>query len=63
MSNNQITVDIFEAWLADGAELAVLDIRDPAEVGYASPLFATNVPSEELQSKISRFPGKSCARF
>lgn len=62
MSNNQITVDTFEAWLADGAELAVLDIRDPAEVGYASPLFATNVPSEELQSKISRFIPRKVVR-
>jgi hypothetical protein len=34
-------------WLGDGPELAVLDIRPVDEVGYALPLFATNLPAEK----------------
>ncbi len=40
-----IDVDTLRLWLADDAELAVLDIRPSDEVGYASPLFATNIPA------------------
>lgn len=55
MSEKIITIDIFRQWLADGSELAVLDIRPPEEVGYASPLFATNLPSERVLAEIGRF--------
>ena len=42
-------------WLGDGLELAVLDIRPVNEVGYVSPLFATNLPAEYLEAEIDRF--------
>lgn len=55
MGTKVISVDTFRGWLADGEELAVLDIRDPSVVGYASPLFATNLPTERVLSEIGRF--------
>ncbi|HEY9314442.1 rhodanese-like domain-containing protein [Williamsia sp.] len=53
-----IDADTLRLWLADGAELAVVDIRPSDEVGYASPLFATNIPADRLETEIDRFvPG------
>ncbi|MGH6859989.1 MAG: rhodanese-like domain-containing protein, partial [Phyllobacterium sp.] len=62
MSQEVISLATFRDWLADGLELAVLDIRDPAEVGYASPLFATNLPAERVKAEISRFIPRSVVR-
>lgn len=55
MADKEISLEEFETWLADGKELAVLDIRDPSDVGYASPLFATNLPSDRLSKDIDSF--------
>lgn len=52
---HQIDKKTFIAWLEDGEELAVLDIRSADEVGYASPLFATNLPADRLFAEIDRF--------
>jgi len=52
---HQIDNKTFTTWLADGRELAVLDIRSEEEVGYASPLFATNLPADRLFAEIDRF--------
>lgn len=62
MSSKTISGDVFRHWLGDGEELAVLDIRDPAVVGYASPLFATNLPTERVASEIARFIPRSVVR-
>ena len=62
MADKEISLDEFETWLADGKELAVLDIRDPADVGYASPLFATNLPAERLIKDIGRFIPRQVVR-
>lgn len=43
------------AWLLDDAELAVLDVRTADEVGYASPLFATNLPADRVLAEIATF--------
>ncbi|ESZ72416.1 hypothetical protein X727_07870 [Mesorhizobium sp. L103C119B0] len=60
MSASTIDSKMFRQWLADGEELAVLDIRDRAAVGYASPLFATNLPADHVEAEIDRFiPRKS----
>ncbi|WP_072806166.1 rhodanese-like domain-containing protein [Rhodococcoides yunnanense] len=50
-----IDAPTLRAWLADDAELAVLDIRPTEEVGYASPLFATNLPADRADAEIGRF--------
>lgn len=55
MSIHAVTKDRLIEWLTDGRELAVLDIRPAEEVGYASPLFATNLPAERLEAEIDRF--------
>ncbi|MFB9948990.1 rhodanese-like domain-containing protein [Rhizobium puerariae] len=62
MSQKAISRDTFLTWLADGQELAVLDIRDPAVVGYASPLFATNLPVERVKNDIDRFVPRKVVR-
>ncbi|MER8523097.1 rhodanese-like domain-containing protein [Mesorhizobium sp. M0644] len=60
MSDRTIDSKMFRQWLADGEELAVLDIRDSATVGNASPLFATNLPAAQVEAEIDRFiPRKS----
>jgi rhodanese-related sulfurtransferase len=53
--SNTISVGTLRNWLEDGHELAVLDIRDPETVGYASPLFATNLPAERVEAELARF--------
>jgi rhodanese-related sulfurtransferase len=47
-----INVASLQSWLGDGEELAVLDIRDRDVVGYASPLFATNLPAAEVTESL-----------
>lgn len=55
MSARTIDSKTFRQWLADGKELAVLDVRDSATVGYASPEFATNLPAGQVEAEIDRF--------
>ncbi|MCZ7449628.1 rhodanese-like domain-containing protein [Agrobacterium rhizogenes] len=62
MSVQALTKDRFIEWLGDGRELAVLDIRPTEEVGYASPLFATNLPAERLEAEIDRFIPRPAVR-
>jgi len=62
MSQKTISRDTFRTWLADGQELAVLDIRDPAVVGYASPLFATNLPAERVKGELGLFVPRKVVR-
>lgn len=62
MTDKTISREIFRSWLADGKELAVLDIRDPSDVGYASPLFATNVPVDRVAKEIDRFIPRAVVR-
>ncbi|QFY63289.1 thiosulfate sulfurtransferase (plasmid) [Rhizobium grahamii] len=50
-------------WLGDGLELAVLDIRSAENVGYASPLFATNLPTERLEAELDRFVPRRAVRM
>lgn len=57
-----IDVDTLRTWLADGDELAVLDIRSREDVGYASPLFATNLPAPEVLTDLSRFVPRPVVR-
>ena len=62
MSTKAISLDDFRKWLADGKELAVLDIREPDVVGYASPLFATNLPLGRVLNEIDRFIPRKAVR-
>jgi rhodanese-related sulfurtransferase len=62
MTNYTISKQTLIGWLRDGAELAVLDIRPAADVGYASPLFATNVPADRLDAELDRFVPRRVVR-
>ena len=62
MSQKTISHDTFKQWLADGHELAVLDIRAPDVVGYASPLFATNLPADRVAHELSHFVPRKVVR-
>lgn len=62
MTNRPISKQTLIDWLGDGAELAVLDIRPAADVGYASPLFATNLPAERLEAELDRFVPRRVVR-
>ncbi|MEV0354975.1 rhodanese-like domain-containing protein [Nocardia sp. NPDC050697] len=57
-----IDTDTLRRWLADGDELAVLDIRPSEVVGYASPLFATNLPAARVTAEIDRFVPRPVVR-
>jgi rhodanese-related sulfurtransferase len=62
MTKYQIDRHRFKAWLEDGDELAVLDIRPPEEVGYASPLFATNLPAARVKAELDRYVPRRTVR-
>jgi len=62
MSVHSISKQTLIDWLGDGAELAVLDIRPAADVGYASPLFATNLPADRLDAELDRFVPRRAVR-
>ena len=62
MGTQAISKSTLIGWLGDGAELAVLDIRTNEEVGYASPLFATNLPADRLEGEIDRFVPRKVVR-
>ncbi|MFX5660875.1 hypothetical protein ABTE05_21155, partial [Acinetobacter baumannii] len=49
-------------WLADGAELAVLDLRDIETFGKGAPLYATNLPAERVITEIDRFVPRRAVR-
>lgn len=55
MANLTIDAATLREWLADGAELAVLDIRPADEVGYVSPLVVANLPADDVPAGIDRF--------
>lgn len=62
MTEKSISKQTFIEWLRDGGELAVLDIRTPEEVGYASPLFATNLPAAQVAAELNRFVPRKTVR-
>ncbi|RDJ04621.1 rhodanese-like domain-containing protein [Rhizobium grahamii] len=62
MTERSIDKATLTDWLGDGLELAVLDIRPVEEVGYASPLFATNLPAERLEAELDRFVPRRVVR-
>ncbi|MFC6010784.1 rhodanese-like domain-containing protein [Nocardia lasii] len=61
-ASRTIDSDTLRRWLADTDELAVLDIRPSEVVGYASPLFATNLPADRVEAEIDRFVPRELVR-
>lgn len=62
MSTPSIDTATFRAWLEDGEELAVLDLRDPAEFGKGEPLYATNLPARRVEAEIGRHIPRAVVR-
>jgi rhodanese-related sulfurtransferase len=56
-----VDVDTVRRWLADGGEIAFLDIREEGQHGSGHPLLAVNLPYSRLETEISRLvPRRSC---
>ncbi|WP_218000546.1 rhodanese-like domain-containing protein [Nocardia higoensis] len=62
ISTRVVDSETLRRWLAEDGELAVLDIRPSEVVGYASPLFATNLPAERVAAEIDRFVPRKLVR-
>ncbi|KAA3515643.1 rhodanese-like domain-containing protein [Agrobacterium rosae] len=62
MSEQSVSKNTLINWLGDGEELAVIDIRPVDDVGYASPLFATNLPADRLDAELDRFVPRRSVR-
>jgi rhodanese-related sulfurtransferase len=62
MSHHHISPATLAEWLTDGEELAVIDVREREVVGYASPLFATNLPAAEVPGSLARFVPRRSVR-
>ena len=57
------TVDVatLRRWLADGGEIAFLDVREEGQHGSGHPLLAVNIPYSRLEVDIVRLvPRRSC---
>jgi rhodanese-related sulfurtransferase len=56
-----VEVETVRRWLADGGEIAFLDIREEGQHGSGHPLLAVNIPYSRLEKEIARFaPRRSC---
>jgi len=56
-----VDVGTFRERLADGAEIAFLDVREEGQHGSGHPLLAVNLPYSRLENDISRLvPRRSC---
>src|SRR5229473_824609 len=57
------TVDVarLRGWLADGGEIAFLDVREEGQHGAGHPLLAVNIPYSRLEPEVVRLvPRHSC---
>jgi rhodanese-related sulfurtransferase len=56
-----VDVETVRAWLADGGEIAFLDVREEGQHGSGHPLLAVSLPYSRLEKEIARLvPRKSC---
>jgi rhodanese-related sulfurtransferase len=56
-----VDVETVRGWLAEGGEIAFLDVREEGQHGSGHPLLAVNLPYSRLESEISRLvPRRSC---
>jgi hypothetical protein len=56
-----IEVGTVRRWLAEGGEIASLDVREEGQHGAGHPLLATNIPYSRLGREIARLvPRRSC---
>lgn len=61
MSNSAIDVATVRRWLADGGEIAFLDVREEGQHGAGHPLLSVNAPYSRLELVIGPLvPRRSC---
>ena len=49
-----VEVETVRGWLADGGEIAFLDVREEGQHGSGHPLLAVNLPYSRLEKEIAR---------
>ena len=56
-----VEVETVRGWLADGGEIAFIDVREEGQHGSGHPLLAVNLPYGRLEKEIVRLvPRRSC---
>src|SRR5262249_53913972 len=56
-----VEVETVRNWLADGGEIAFIDVREEGQHGAGHPLLAVNIPYTRLEAEIVRLvPRRSC---
>ena len=59
--SNSVDVATVRRWLADGGEIAFLDVREEGQHGAGHPLLAVNVPYSRLELLIGQLvPRRAC---
>src|SRR4051812_25102030 len=62
-SSNRVSAAQLKAMLHDGAELALLDVREPGQFGESHLLFATPLPYSRLELDIAPLVPRKSARI
>jgi rhodanese-related sulfurtransferase len=61
MTAAAVDVATLRGWLADGGEIAFLDVREEGQHGSGHPLLAVNIPYSRLEAEIGRLvPRRPC---
>src|SRR5579862_2457114 len=61
IASNRIDVATVRAWLADGGEIAFIDVREEGQHGAGHPLLAVILPYSRLELDIARLvPRRAC---
>jgi rhodanese-related sulfurtransferase len=59
----EIDARTLKSWLADGAEIALLDVREAGQFGEAHPFFAVPLPYSGLEMRIGELVPNRAARI
>ncbi len=59
---NDISAGQLRAWLYDGAELALLDVREPGQIADGHILFSAPLPYSRLELDLPRLVPNPCVR-
>lgn len=59
----QVTPVTLKAWLHDGAEIALLDVREHGQYGEAHPFYAVPLPYSRLELDVARLVPRPATRI
>ena len=61
MTTSRIDVPTLRQWLADGGEIALVDLREEGEHNGGHPLLAVSLPYSRVELDVGRLvPRRSC---